>query len=132
MLIDITDFYHREDPSLYAASVAECGDDAAHQTWTAAMRAAEEYNHIGTPDQIEAFKKFLQQFGAWSEAEVEGWTHQQLNAVFIQWAAGDMREGHMHGTPEDDWHAYYQAGVTGQIACNLEEHSGRIYFYLER
>lgn len=105
MDIDITHFFRTAGMIDYSASIAEIGPDAAKLTWGAAVKDSDEYSMLDTEDKRDAFREFIKGFGAWSEEEVAAWSERELNALFIQFVAGDIRESQID-TEEPDWKAY--------------------------
>jgi hypothetical protein len=105
--INITYFFN-ECPRDYSASVAEIGANAGADTWRAAMEC--EPAMLVTDEQLDAFRDHVRGFGAWTDAEIQAWTDQGLNALFVQLVSGDMREDDV--SPGVDWEAYYQRDDT--------------------
>ena len=93
MEINIARFYNEAAPMDYSASVAEIGQDAGPSTWRAACEDAPDYNMLDTDEKRDAFRQYVKGFGAWSDEEIGAWTDVELNALFIQFVSGDMREG---------------------------------------
>jgi len=89
--INITRFYNEAAPMDYSASIAEIGQSAAADTWSAALDDAPDYNLLDTDEKREAFCEFVSGFGAWTGEEIAAWTDTELNALFMQFIAGDMR-----------------------------------------
>jgi len=89
--IDITRFYNEAAPMDYSASVAEIGDDAGPSTWRAACDDSPDYMMLDDDEKREAFRQFVKGFGAWEPAEIAAWSDVELNALFIQFVSGDMR-----------------------------------------
>lgn len=112
MDIDITDFYQNACPKDYSASVAEIGENAAAYTWRAAIDDALDYLMLDTDDKRDAFKAYIIGFGAWTHEEIEAWTNIELNALFIQFVAGSMRDTDTdcHNIFENDDRFYYYIG----------------------
>lgn len=102
MEIDITDFFQNAGMIDYSASRAEIGADAARITWNAAIEDSEEFPLLTNEDQREAFRDFVKGFGAWDEDEIRSWTDTELNALCMQFVAGDVRESHID-TQDPDW-----------------------------
>jgi len=117
--IDITDFFNNECPRDFSASIAEIGKDAGMYTWQAAKESAVDYDFLDNAEKVDNFKKYIAGFGAWTTEEVDAWTHQELNALLIQFIAGDMREGGLDKQPVD-WAKY-------QVDCETGRCVGRIY-----
>jgi hypothetical protein len=75
---------------------------------------------LDTEDKREVFRRHIADFGAWSDAEVAAWSDVELNALFIQFVSGDMREGDL--SPDmtaEDWHAYQIRVEAGHIGGNI-------------
>jgi hypothetical protein len=71
-------------------SIAEGGKTAGADTWNAAKTEATE-----TPlaiDDREGVKQFFAGFGAWDREEIAAWSAAELDALVLQYAAGDLRE----------------------------------------
>jgi len=67
-------------------SQAEGGATAGRDTWNASLEQATETALLNTPEKLEAFRDWAEDFGEWT------WTPQECNALFLQWIAGDIRE----------------------------------------
>lgn len=128
MELDITDFYNYADAAEYAASRAELGDDAARITWRNAKDAHAEHNLLDTEEKKDAARDFLRGFGAWDEDEIAAWDDAELNALVIQFIAGDIRE---RDSLADSWEAYEALASDGQASGRLYEcRDGRVYYYI--
>lgn len=92
MQINITDFFNACTPCEFSASAFELGEHAGEITWKAALKEAANTRLLKTEEELEAFRKFVLSFGGWTKEEVAAWTELELNALCIQWIAGDMRE----------------------------------------
>mgnify|MGYP001194031171 CR=1 FL=1 len=111
MEINITRFYNEAAPMDYSASIAEIGQDAGPSTWRAALDDAPDYNMLDTDDKRDAFRTHVKAFGAWSDEEIAAWDTTQLNALFIQFVAGDMRNNEAERIyVGDDKQIYYTIG----------------------
>ena len=107
MEIDITAFVENADPFDYSHSIAEGGENAGADTWNAAMTEATSSPLLTTPDQLEALREYVKDFGAWSDEEIAAWSDAECNALFIQLISGDLREAHLDGElTEDAWADY--------------------------
>lgn len=93
MEIEITEFYDNAGMIDYAASVAEIGENAGADTWRAACDDSGDFMMLDDEDKREAFKDYIKGFGAWEDAEIAAWSHIELNALFMQFIAGDIRNG---------------------------------------
>ena len=129
MQINITKFYNEAAPINYSASVAEIGANAGPDTWNAAKDDAMDWNMLDTDEKRQAFRDWVKQSGGWSQEEIGAWGDVEINALFVQWVSGDIRE--MEGLDIEDWQGYYNAGNGGLVSCNLWEQDGEVWFSLE-
>jgi hypothetical protein len=135
MELKITEFFNSCAPMDFSASVAEIGRDAGPSTWRAAVEESAESLILDTDEKREAFKDFVRSAGAWSDDEIGAWSVAELNALCIQWIAGDMREPvgfelGAHTTPEQ-WSDYQKQSEDGQVSGRLFKGTdGEIYFYV--
>lgn len=133
MEINITRFFKEAEPMNYSASVAECGDNAGPMTWNNANKAASEWCMIDTDEKREAFRDHVRGFGAWDDDEIASWSDTELNALFIQMVAGDMREAGLDDDHFDDvdWRAYEEGAHAGRYAGNIfKGDDGEIYYHI--
>ena len=130
MEIDITRFFEECAPRDYSASVAEIGQDAGAVTWAAACEDAPEFALLDTPEKRDAFRDYVRGFGAWTDAELSGWTDTELGALFLQLIAGDIREAGLD-TAAPDWAEYEAGAQAGRYSGNLYRgDAGRVYYYV--
>ena len=132
--IDITAFFTTADPFDFSHSAAEGGWNAGEETWAAAVAEGTTTPLLTTPDQLEAMRVWVKDFGAWDETETAAWTDAEVNALFIQFVSGDMREGGLDNEPDDeDWKNYEKRAEDGQCSGNIyRANDGAIYFSLCR
>lgn len=133
MEIDITAFVETEEPSDYSASWAELGDGVGTITWNAAMRRAAEGRILDTEEKLDAMRAFARSSGGWDAEEIARWSADEVNALFVQWVAGDMRDGDIiGGMSDEEWAAYEARASEGQCSANIFRGiDGRIYFSLD-
>ena len=131
MDIDVSKFVRDACPRDFSASVAEIGKSAGADTWRAAMEEAEDTAMLKTAEELQAMRGFALSSGGWNEEEVNAWSAHELNALFIQWIAGDLRElGLDEGA---SWADVRELQKEGQGPSNLfEGDDGSIYFSLSR
>ena len=98
----------------FAASVAEIGWRAGQDTWEAALEAVDDELIPLTGEQLEEMKSWAKESGGWEEEEIEAWSDTETAAIFIQFAAGDVRR-----YLEDN-----------EREGNVYEHEGRLYTML--
>lgn len=131
MQINITQFYNEACPMDYSASVAEIGQNAGADTWQAAKDDAGDWNMLDTEEKRQAFRDWVKPFGGWTEAEIAEWTDVELNALFVQWVAGDIREC-LEWDVDDVWANYAEMSQAGQVPSNLwRDDSDEVWFSLE-
>lgn len=88
MEIDITSLLEQDQFPLSHSS-AEGGQNAGRETWLASLTAAEETPLLDTPEKLEAMRDYALSSGGWDAEEIAAWTPQEVNALFLQWIAGD-------------------------------------------
>lgn len=123
MELKITQFFRTVAPRDLSASVAEIGRDAGPSTWQASMDASAETMLLDTEEKRDAFRAFVAEAGAWSDDEINSWDDVTLNALCLQWIAGDMREpvGFELGpdTTDAQWAEYQRQSEAGQVCGRL-------------
>jgi hypothetical protein len=130
MEIDITSLLEMDCFPL-SHSAAEGGQDAGRNTWHASQSQADETPLLDTPEKIECFRDWLADWGAWDEKERAAMSDRDLNALFLQWVAGDCRELGADSLGEIDWHEAEEMQRQGQVSSNLfRGDDGKIYFTL--
>ena len=139
MDIDITAFFTTADPFDFSHSIVEGGRNAGEETWAAAVAEGTSTPLLTTPDQLEAMRVWVVDFGAWSDEEIAGWSDAEVNALFIQFVSGDMREAGLDQDPDDeDWGDYEARAEKGKCSDNIfrvidgETGETTIYFSLGR
>jgi hypothetical protein len=131
MEIDVTNFFTMAAPSDYSASCAEIGQDAGRVTWQAAIEDSEYYLMLDSEYSRDAFKNYVREFGAWDDADIAALSDIELNALFMQFVAGDIRESVFYRESEWDWDAYYADAAAGRISGRLFLGiDNRIYYYI--
>jgi hypothetical protein len=118
-------------------SQMEGGPNAGPNTWKASLSQAEETPLLDTPEKLQAMRDFARSSGGWDQEEIDAWTPTEINALFLQWVAGDIRQ--CPGTSGDradsleeiDWQATQEMQEEGRIpSCLYRADDGTIYFYL--
>lgn len=139
MEIDITSLFNalaETNLMLFSASAAEMGEDVGSHTWANCMDRAdpEEGGYIALlddEDKVQALRDHCRGFGAWDKEDIDAWTKQEYEAIFIQLIVGDMREADLD--PEDpDWEAYaaFCENQGGRLFGGPMSTDGRVYYYL--
>ena len=135
MEINISSLLSRSDfvPSRCSGSAAELGEDAGHITWQASLAvAAVPPVLLDTPEKLDAMRDFARGSGGWTREEVDRWSAQEVNALFVQRIAGDIREAFDDAELADwDWADYKERAEHGSVTSNLYRgDDGTIYFYI--
>lgn len=135
MEIDITNFVRESEPYEFSASVMELGKDAGKITWNNAKAEAALHPLISNDDEIDAFRAWIKEFGAWDADEIAAWNSDECNALLIQFISGDLRELQQlcssDGDDAIDWTAAQKLSEHGAIGGRIYPgDDGRIYFYL--
>lgn len=129
MDIDITDFFNNAEHSQISGSQAEHGQDAGAITWANAKAASDQYNHLDTDEKRQCYRDHVRDYGAWDDEEIASWPDQELNALFLQDVAANIRDV-CDMTPNDwDWADYDRQCQEG--SCNGSLGRGdddRVYF----
>ena len=136
MELNITELFNTIEPSEYSASCAELGQDAGRITWNHSKRDAKKHYLLNTQDKKDAFKRFVKDSGGWSQDEIDTWNCDELNALCLQWIAGDMREGNLYaGMTDDEWREYETGSEEGRYSSRIYggplSIDGQVYFMLD-
>jgi hypothetical protein len=135
MEINIASLLSRSDfdPAECSGSRAELGDDAGRITWQNSMAAAAVPPVLlDTPEKLDAMRDFARSSGGWTQEEVDAWSAQEVNALLVQWVAGDIRQAFDDAEPADwDWVDYEKRAERGSVPSNLSRGAdGAVYFDL--
>jgi len=118
----------------FSASALEIGADAGKVTWQAALEEARDTTLLQSDEEKDAFRNFISGFGAWSDEEIASWDDDELNALCIQFIAGDMREprGFELGkdTTDEEWKEYERQIEKGLVSGRLFRVGDRVFFYV--
>lgn len=129
MELDITKFFMEAAPMDYSASVAEIGANAGRDTWNAACDDSEDYPILDSDEKREAFRSFVRSSGGWTADEIAAWSDNELNALCIQWIAGDMREADMSSDWTDAQWDWYDVDENSRHSI-YRGIDGKVYFYI--
>lgn len=130
MQIDITSLLSLDCFPLFH-SIAEGGQSAGRDTWHASLEQARQTPLLDTEEKLQAMRDFARSSGGWDGEEVAAWSPEEVNALFLQWIAGDCRELGADSLEDIDWEAAEVDQQAGRVSCNLYRgDDGRIYFYL--
>lgn len=89
MEIDITQL-SESDMFPFSHSVAEGGENAGRDTWNSALHGPRPL--LKNAEEIQQFKDWLKDFGAWDNEERAAWDDNEAQALFLQFIAGNVRE----------------------------------------
>lgn len=139
MELNITHLIEADNMMDYSASVAEIGTNAGRDTWNAAMEEFDtdygDMKPLVNGDDIQTAKDYFGEFGAWDDEERATWTDQEVNALLLQFIAGDIREAGDDLT--EDYEAYQARAEAGEISgnifkCDIEGHEsfGQWFIYI--
>lgn len=121
------------DPSELSGSIAERGKNAGPETWANAVECATE-SPLLTDDEREEARDYFRDFGAWSDEERAAWSNEELDALVLQYAAGDLREAQAicpgDGVGGIDWEDHQREAEAGTISGSLYEHNGELWISL--
>jgi hypothetical protein len=130
MEINITSLLELDQFTL-SHSRAEGGENAGQNTWQASKEQAEETPLLDTEEKLQAMRDFARSSGGWDKEEIAAWSDTEVNALFLQWVAGDCREAGADSLDEIDWEEYQADCEAGQCSSNLfKADNGEIYFSL--
>lgn len=136
MEIDITSLSDLDCFQL-SHSRAEGGQDAGRNTWNASKAQAAETPILDTEEKLQAMRDFARSSGGWTAEEIAEWSAEEINALFLQWVAGDCREAGADSLDEIDWEVYREDCEAGRVAGRLyrgdiegHEAYGRLFFSL--
>ena len=122
MQIDITTLSEMNAFNL-SHSQAEGGENAMQNTWKNSI--------LNTPEKLQAMRDFSRESGGWTREEIAEWTDSEINALFLQWVAGDCRELGADSLSEIDWQEAEVLQSEGEAPSNIYKgDDGKIYFYL--
>jgi hypothetical protein len=122
------------DPAELSGSIAERGQNAGQETWDNSMQAAKDHAPILKPNERPAARKFFRSFGAWDDEQVAAWTDQELDALVLQYAAGDLRELQWvapgDGLGDIDWNEAEKLSHEGIVSGSLFVSGDNLYVSL--
>lgn len=112
-------------------NAATLGDNAAALTWEASKEAATEIETLlPTAEHKEVFRDWVQSSGGWTRDEINAWSDTELDALLLQWIAGNIREAFGDAEPSEwDWAEYEEDASAGRVSSNLfRADDGRVFF----
>ena len=127
--VDVTRLVSDVDPFDLSASIAERGKNAGRETWNNAKAEASAAPVLAAHERAEA-QMYFAGFGAWDEDEIAAWTDADLDALVLQYAAGDLRELQSccpgEGLGGVDWKEAERQAQAGRVSGNLCAEGGRL------
>lgn len=126
------------DPDLgpidISASVAERGANVGRETWQAANAMAASHPLAEVAEDRAYVRAFFCGFGAWEPEEILAWTDAELDALVLQYAAGDLRELQSlapgDGLGDIDWGEAEVLSEEGTVSGNIFVSDGKLFIYL--
>jgi hypothetical protein len=132
MYVDVTRLVSDVDPFELSRSVAEAGKDAGPTSWRNATTEAGE-RPLDMADRDEA-RDFFRGFGAWDDDEIAAWSDSEVDALVLQYAAGDLREVQSlcpgDGLGDVDWQEAEALAERGTIGGRLYPEGDRLMIYI--
>lgn len=132
MELNISSFFATVTPRELSSSVTESGPCAGALTWSASCKASMHHPLLDDDEKRDAFRAWVRGSGGWSTEEIAAWTDTELNALLLQWIAGDLREmGIDDDTSDIDWVDVERGQNEGQYPSNIfRGKNGSVYFDL--
>jgi len=133
MEIDVSRLINGVDPYDISGSQAERGANAARELWGNAVAAVKEPPLL-TDDERAKARKWAREFGAWDDDEIAAWTSEEVDALVLQYAAGDLRELQSlcpgDGLGDIDWTEAEELSHAGTVGGNLFASDKTLYIYI--
>jgi hypothetical protein len=128
MEIDITSFFATVTPRELSGSIAEMGAHAGALTWSASCAASVHHPLLDSDEKREAFREWVDGTGFEGVSDL---CKVELNALFLQWIASDLRQMGIDDTSEIDWEEVEKMQEEGVYPSNFfRGDDGRVYFSL--
>lgn len=133
MEIDVTRLVTEADAFEFSASIAERGVNAGKETWANSLEEAKA-RPLLSDDQLDEARDWARDFGAWDDEQIDAWSADEVNALVVQYVAGNLREIEalcMGDDGEIDWAKAEAMSSEGRISGNIwPGGDGRFWFYL--
>lgn len=127
--IDVSCLINDVDPFVLSHSIAEAGEA---NKWSDALDVAKD--HGLDISNRKAVKRFFAGFGAWKRDEIAKWTDTELDALVLQYAAGDFRELQSlcpgRGLGGINWKKAEKLAERGTVGGNLFVHDNKLFISL--
>jgi hypothetical protein len=134
MEVDVTRLINEVDPSEISGSIAERGNNAGPETWANALEATADEPLLTTEDERDNARDFFKGFGAWSKEEIAAWSDNDIDALILQYAAGDLRELQScapgDGLGDIDWDKAEHLQSEGTCGGSLYVSGDKLYIYI--
>lgn len=131
MEIDITTLATEGDLFEFSGSIAERGANAGPETWANSKEEAAARPLLSADDELQDFRDYLRGFGAWSDEEIDAWDAVEVNALFIQYIAGDLRQAKElcpgTGPAGIDWDVYRALVEAGTCGGNVYADGEKVF-----
>jgi hypothetical protein len=135
MEIEISDFLMFADAGRFSGSVAELGVNAGRITWANSMSSAASKPLLTTPEEIAEARDWARGFGAWDDETIDRWSETEVNALVLQFVAGEIREIEQLCTRDDgriDWDKASELSDAGTLRGDVYPgDDGKFYFCME-
>lgn len=130
--INVTRLITENDPFDFSASIAERGKNAGPETWANAKTAATDQPlNISDRDEVRGY---FAGFGAWDRDEIAAWSDSDVDALVLQYAAGDLRELQSlcpgDGLGDIDWTEAESLAHAGSVGGNLYANGDQLFINL--
>lgn len=128
MEIDVTHMIDdADDMPMLSGSVAELGVAAGSMTWKNSVAYGQQRPLLTNDDERNAARHHFRSYGAWTQAQIDAWSEDELQGITCQDVAAAIREREGFDTDEE-----YQAAVEcGRVSGRLYRgDDGRWFFYL--
>jgi hypothetical protein len=80
----------QDNPTRFSASINETRlQNISQITW---RNAVEQDAFKLAPEQDEAWREYVPEYGAWDDEEIAAWDLDESTALFVQFVSGDYRE----------------------------------------
>lgn len=134
MEVDVSRLINEVDPFDISASVAERGKNVGQETWANAKEATAEEPLLKTDEERANAREFFKGFGAWDKEEIAAWSNNELDALILQYAAGDLRELQScapgDGLGDIDWNDAEEMAEAGTVGGSLYVAGDKLYVYI--
>ena len=91
MELNITRYFEENDPYYMSGSIANLGSNVGRITWENSCNASDGAL-LTTEEMRQNARDWFGDAGAWDEEEINTWSNTELEALILQFAAGDINE----------------------------------------